>query len=40
MNKMEFRVERWQNGYAPNPAMLRLLMEREGFCGRAVWRTT
>ena len=31
MNKTEFRVVRWQNGYAPNPAMLRLLMEREGF---------
>ena len=31
MNKMDFRIERWKNNYAPNPAMLRFLMEREGF---------
>ena len=31
MNKTEFRIVRWQNGYAPNAAMLRLLMEREDY---------
>lgn len=31
MNKTEFSILRWANVYAPNPAMLRLLMEREGF---------
>ncbi len=31
MSKLEFQIVRWQNPYTPNPAMLRLLMEREGF---------
>lgn len=31
MNKIEFQIVRWENPYAPNAAMLRFLMEREGF---------
>jgi len=27
----EFRIERWNNIYAPNGAMLRFTMEREGY---------
>jgi quercetin dioxygenase-like cupin family protein len=26
-----YRIERWAQVYAPNPAMLRFTMEREGF---------
>ena len=40
MNKTEFQIVRWQNPYKPNSAMLRLLMEREGFsviqCGGRI----
>jgi mannose-6-phosphate isomerase-like protein (cupin superfamily) len=25
------RVERWKKAYAPNPAMLRILLEKEGY---------
>lgn len=31
MSETEFSIVRWENVYAPNPAMLRLLMGREGF---------
>jgi len=27
----DYRIERWTQPYAPNPAMLRFTMEREGF---------
>lgn len=28
---VSFRVERWKEFYAPNPAMLRLLLAQEGY---------
>lgn len=32
MNQREtFQIERWNEVYAPNPAMLRLLLERKGY---------
>lgn len=31
LGKPKFRIVRWQELYAPNPAMLRLRLEREGF---------
>ncbi len=27
----KYRIEKWKEVYAPNPAMLRLLMERDGY---------
>ena len=27
----EFRIDRWSEVYAPNAAMLRLILEREGY---------
>ena len=27
----EFRIDRWNEVYAPNAAMLRLILEREGY---------
>ncbi len=29
--KPDYRIEKWMQVYAPNAAMLRLTMEREGF---------
>ena len=31
LGKPKFRVKRWSQNYAPNPAMLRLVLEHEGF---------
>lgn len=31
LGKPKFRVVRWSKLYAPNPAMLRLKLEREGY---------
>lgn len=28
---MSYRIERWREVYQPNPAMLRLTLEREGY---------